>query len=701
MAAKDSQPPAARRRRTGRIVKVILGTAALLSAALVVRSFWRPEGASAQPLAPKAPPPNNAPQEPGKLQIVAVVNAEEITRDQLGKHCLWHYGREVLEAMVNKRIIENECKKQNVTITIKDVDAEIERMAERFGIPTAQWLKLLETERKIKPAQYAKDIVWPMLALKQLAANRLVVTEQDLIEAWETQYGEAIQARLIAAATRDEAERIRQLALAKPDEFGNLAKQYSIDKGSASVKGLIQPIRKHLGQPEIERAAFALAPGQISEVIQVADQFVILQCERRFEPRPVPLEGQIRELLTQAIRDKKLRLAADDIMRDLQARTTVDVVYNDEQRRAQNPNLAAVVGGQPITIAELAEECIERHGEQVLELLISRKLVEQVSAKQNLQISPQEIEAEIAQTAFDMGYITPDNKPDVQGWLKKVAEEGITRDMYVHDTIWPMLALKKIVGPHVEVNDTDLKRGFEANYGPRVRCRAIVLSSMRRAQEVWEMASKNPTVEHFAELAEKYSVEASTRALRGEIPPIQKWGGEPILEQEAFGLKPGELSGVIQLGENFVILLCEGYTEPKQVSFAEVRELIYEDIFAKKQRLAMAREFDRIKDASQIENYLAGTAHQPLARKNRELQSLDAEIERAAASIPFKPGQKPAPEGPRAGSILSSGAPASVPRGPTSVAPAANVPPNAPPQPQPSPSGPARIPTRLNLPPRS
>jgi len=33
-----------------------------------------------------------------------------------------------------------------------------------------------------------------------------------------------------------------------------------------------------------------------------------------------------------------------------------------------------------------------------------------------------------------------------------------------------------------------LERGYEANYGPKVRCRAIVLNNQRRAQEVWDKA---------------------------------------------------------------------------------------------------------------------------------------------------------------------------------------------------------------------
>ena len=55
--------------------------------------------------------------------------------------------------------------------------------------------------------------------------------------------------------------------------------QHSIDVNSASIGGLIQPIRHHVGDPAIEREVFALQPNQISSIIPVGEQFAILKCE--------------------------------------------------------------------------------------------------------------------------------------------------------------------------------------------------------------------------------------------------------------------------------------------------------------------------------------------------------------------------------------------------------------------------------------
>ncbi|MFM7137800.1 MAG: peptidylprolyl isomerase, partial [Planctomycetota bacterium] len=172
------------------------------------------------------------------------------------------------------------------------------------------------------------------------------------------------------------------------------------------------------------------------------------------------------------------------------------------------------------------------------------------------------------------------------------------------------VALKKLVGK-VAVTTDDLDKAFQATFGPRARCRVVILDSQRRAQEVWQMARNNPTAERIGELAEKYSVDPTSKTLRGEVPPIQRYGGQPAIEREAFALKPGELSGVVQVADRFMVLFCEGFTEPAAVNPNEVRDELHADIFEKKQRIEMARYFSHLRESAAIDNFLAGTSQSP------------------------------------------------------------------------------------------
>ncbi len=198
--ARLGDPPAHQgRKRLG----MILGGLAVLTISLAIRYYWGAEQASAGPARSSAPRNGHSPSaakshDSSKPKVVAVVNRERITRDELGRECLRHYGETVLDNMVNKFLIFEECKRRNIVVMRDDVNAEIARMAKQFSLPTEQLLKVLKEKHGISAAQYGSDIIKPMLALRQLAGDTLVISPKDLVKEYDTMYGPAIDARLIA-----------------------------------------------------------------------------------------------------------------------------------------------------------------------------------------------------------------------------------------------------------------------------------------------------------------------------------------------------------------------------------------------------------------------------------------------------------------------------------------------------------------------
>lgn len=624
-------------------LRILLGSLFVMALCGVVRYYWGAEPAKAEPANQSAPrktaarPTTEAKVTEAKVRpasaekasdssapaIVATVNTQRISREDLARECRRRYGKEVLESMVNKHLIMQECKRLGVSVTRADVDAEIEYMAKRFGIPVDQWLKMLKQERNVTPTQYANDIIWPTLALRKLAGERLSVSREELDREFDIQYGEAVRARLIAVADLEKAKKLQAQAAADPEEFGNLAKTYSEDAPSASAKGVIQPIRKHGSYQEIEDAVFNMEDGDVSPVIHAGGQYVILKRIELVPARPVKFE-EVAPKLEVIIRDRKLRSVSQDVFQQLQSNAKVENVWNDPAKREKMPGVAATINGAPIPVSALDEECIVRHGQDTLEGMISRKLLEQACQKQGITVTEQDIDAEIARAALAGVRPKPGGKADVEAWLELIVKkQNIPLDIYRNDIVWPSAALKKLVGEQIEVTTDDLKKGYEANYGPRVRCLAIVMDNQRRAQQVFELARKNNTSENFGKLAEEYSVEPGSKAMRGEVPPIKKHGGQPKLEEEAFSLKPGELSGVIQVADKFIILRCEEYTKPtSNISFATVRDDIYEDLHEKKLRLAMADRLEDLQESAVIDNYLAGTSHEPTEKKVPSLKQV-------------------------------------------------------------------------------
>jgi parvulin-like peptidyl-prolyl isomerase len=574
------------------------------------------------------------PAEIKKVDMIAVVNGEKVTREELAKECTKRFGTEVLDNMVHKQMIADYCRSRNVAVTTEEVEEEIDRMAKKFKIPKAQWIKLLEKERGITRSQYMEDIIWPSLALRKLAAPELTVSPEEIDKAYESQFGPAAKVRLIVLTSPEKAKKIHAQLTAKPDDFAALARQNSEDSASASAGGIIPPIRHHVGDPQLEKMAFELPEGAISPVVAVQKQFVIMKVEARL-PGTKMDRALVDPVLVDALKEGKLHAASLDVFKRIETEAKADVIFGKPEKQKKMPGVAAIVGDHQITIRELAECCINRHGLEVLDRVLDRKLLNQALHRQKMAVDQTDIDAELARAAMSMGQIKADGRPDVDAWLDQVSkQQHVEIEVYLMDAVWPSVALKKLVGDNVPITDDDFKRGFEANYGPRCRCRAIILSNQRKAQEVWEKARDNSTLENFANLARQYSSESSSGSLGGQIPPIQRYGGQPLLENEAFSLKPNELSSVIQVGENFVILFCEGYSKPIDIDKVEARKYIEEDLREKKMRIAMHKEFDKLEEQATIDNYLAGTMKSPQSKKNMLKAKDPTEIDPSLGALP-------------------------------------------------------------------
>jgi hypothetical protein len=63
-------------------------------------------------------------QQPGQvpnnqIQTLAVVNGQPISRQQVAHECMARFGKDVLEDIVNKVLVLEECRKQGIAITRK------------------------------------------------------------------------------------------------------------------------------------------------------------------------------------------------------------------------------------------------------------------------------------------------------------------------------------------------------------------------------------------------------------------------------------------------------------------------------------------------------------------------------------------------------------------------------------------------------
>ena len=546
-----------------------------------------------------------------RISTMATVNGRPISRQQLANEAMRRFGSDVLESIINKLLVMNELQKQGIQITEGDINDNIREKAEKFGLSADRYLKLIESKRNIKIDQYKNDIVWNELALRRIAEAQIQVTPQELEERMEFEFGAKIQVRQIAMTDLEAANTLREILRAEPESFEKLAKQHSIDTNSAAMGGLLPPVRRNSGFAEFENVAFALQPGEISEVFKVDGAFLVLRCERVFPAEELTQEQvtQVHERLVEEITRDKLRSSALDLFRNLQESAQIVNVMNDPKLSKQMPGVAATVNGQKVLKNLVAEECITRYGKMMLEVEVNRTLLVQELERNGMSVEQEEVTAEIARAAEQVKQRLPGGEVNIDQYLAFVTGNDKSKvDFYIEDQVWPTVALKKLVADKVEVTREDLQKGYEANFGPGVEVLAIVFQDQRSATKVWKMAAANPTAEYFGQLAHQYSIEPATKNNFGQVPPVKKFGGQPELEAEAFSLSKNEISKVIQLGEHWAILFSKGRTHPQVADFDAVQDELHKNIHEKKMRLAMQEELQRINQDAQIDNYLTGTS---------------------------------------------------------------------------------------------
>jgi foldase protein PrsA len=316
--------------------------------------------ASSKSAAPAAPAGASSPapaaayqKDTGGLRMTAIpvnptdpictVNGQVITRQQLSDECVARKGEEILETLVARTLIEQGLRAAKKEVTAAEIDTEIENVAMKVaGIGREAWLRTLAKERGISPVQYARDIIYPALALRKLAAPRVQVTEKDMQNSFEAQYGEKLRVRIIMVDKLRSAQDIWEELKKNPGGFEKLAQERSMDTGSRSLGGLLaEPITRHAFPAHVADAAFAqLVDGDPKDKdpkhkpkdfdftgpIQVAEAtWVLIRRESVIPAQNVdPKDQNVRKGVYEMIYEVKLKEAMNEVMVELMRAAAID-----------------------------------------------------------------------------------------------------------------------------------------------------------------------------------------------------------------------------------------------------------------------------------------------------------------------------------------------------------------------------------------
>ncbi|MBE3578716.1 MAG: peptidylprolyl isomerase [Caldanaerobacter subterraneus] len=259
--------------------------------------------------------------------VVAVVNGEKITnaeyqqifeqvkeqiesaptytkdiwnQDYQGKKFLDFVKENVLDSLVAQKLLVQEAKKKNITVTDKEVEEEYNKEKQFNSKVTKEQIREYLLIDKLL-AEYTKDVK---------------VTEEELKKYYDEhkESFEVMRARHILVADEKTAEDIYQ-RLMKGEDFAALAKEYSIDTATKDNGGDLGEFPHGVMVPEFEEAAFSLKPGEISKPVKTQYGYHIIKSEGITVKPFDEVKGTIESYLLNDKKNKVIKEKYDELVK--------------------------------------------------------------------------------------------------------------------------------------------------------------------------------------------------------------------------------------------------------------------------------------------------------------------------------------------------------------------------------------------------
>lgn len=179
-----------------------------------------------------------------------------------------------------------------------------------------------------KKVEDFKKLTLISILLKNEIEEKAKVTDKDIKDYYEAHNKEFIsnsqvRASHILVKTEDEAKKILE-QVKKGGDFAAIAREKSIDSGSAKNGGDLDFFSRGQMVPEFEKVAFNLKKGEIGGPIRTQFGYHIIKVTDRKEGKPVEFE-KIKDLLTQKMTAEKQKSIFDSYINGLKNSYKIEI----------------------------------------------------------------------------------------------------------------------------------------------------------------------------------------------------------------------------------------------------------------------------------------------------------------------------------------------------------------------------------------
>jgi len=336
-----------------------------LIVALVVCGCSRSSTEAAAATTPETTPQvaaQNAPAAPKPVpaqipDVLAHVNGEDVTKTDLDRAVQALEARAggpvpaeqrdqvvrgVLDQLIGYKVLVQETRARKVAVPDADVDARIGQIRGQFP-SEAEFTQML-TQRNLTLEQVKSDARQDMAIAKLIEdeiASKVAVKPEQVTDFYaknpdQFKQGESVRASHILisvpkgadaatkAQARDKAEQVLKEVKGGGD-FAALAKQHSADPGSAAKGGDLGFFQQGQMVGPFNDAAFSLAPGAISDLVETDFGFHIIKVAEKKEGRTIPLE-EVRPQVEQYLERLNRQEQTETFVNGLKAKGKIEIL---------------------------------------------------------------------------------------------------------------------------------------------------------------------------------------------------------------------------------------------------------------------------------------------------------------------------------------------------------------------------------------
>jgi hypothetical protein len=248
-----------------------------------------------------------------KSWVAMIYGNVPVTREELGEFLIARGGYEKVELVVNKKIIEIEAARRNLTVTPVEIRAALEDDIRGLGITFDDFKSKVLPRYGKTLYEWTEDVIKPRIMLSKMCRDQVKVTEEDLKRLFDNKYGEKRQAKIIRWSKEElrAAQRDWDEARKGDTEFDSIARRQA-DPNLAAAAGLTQPVGRNAyddsqgKQEEIEKVLFSLKVGEISQLFQTPAGIMCVKCVAIIPPDQNVKMEQVKTTLEKEVYERKL-----------------------------------------------------------------------------------------------------------------------------------------------------------------------------------------------------------------------------------------------------------------------------------------------------------------------------------------------------------------------------------------------------------